>query len=103
MEQFDGRYGGKYALNFHKMGYIEVNNPFDNERELSITYMTTGPSPSVYPKTEIRFFKSRQPPVTIDPTDYYYDYPVHVQSTQVVGLARPGQNKLRVLLLDKGK
>jgi hypothetical protein len=47
----------KYALNF-EMGnekdgnWMEFENTSDKEMELSITYMTTGPAPSMYPEVE---------------------------------------------------
>ena len=85
----------KFALEFTgKRGYINIENPLSGPRELALTFMVTGPAPSIYPKTKISIANSRQKPVIVDPTDKFYDYPVHVQKTLVVGNVNPGMNKV---------
>merc|ERR1712157_499229 len=69
MEKFDDR--GKYALEYYKDGHILIDNPFDGPRELALTFMTTGPAPSIYPMTEISFVSSRQVSIILDPTDRF--------------------------------
>lgn len=101
MEQFDDRYGGKFGLNFPmKDGEITINNPFDSPRELALSYMTTGPAPSIYPKTKLSIEMSNQEPIVVDPTDTFYDYPVHVQFTVVIGEINPGLNKILIEPLE---
>jgi len=100
MVQFDNRFGGKYALEFpFGRGYIDIENPFSGPRELTLSYMTTGPAPSIYPKTKIKI--GGQKSMVVDPTDTYYSYPVHVQCPLVIGTVNPGMNKVFIIPLEK--
>lgn len=101
MVKFDDRYGGKFALEFNiEGGYIIIENPLNGPRELALTFMVTGPAPSIYPKTKISIVKSGQKPIIVDPTDTFYDYPVHVQQTLVVGQVNPGMNEVLFIPLE---
>jgi len=122
MIQFDDRWGGKFSLEFpykgnsnvkevdfdwSNEGYITINNPFDGRRELSITYMTTGPAPSIYPKTILWIEnpeKSKEHSfnemIEVDPTDKFYEYPVHVQFSKVIGVIPQGISKIYIHPLE---
>jgi len=99
MKQFSSK--GKFALEFaHGEGFINIENPFSEPRELALTYMVIGPA-SIYPKTKISIKSSGQESIIIDPTDTTYDFPVHVQHTTVVGKVNPGMNMVLITPLER--
>eukprot|EP00549_Striatella_unipunctata_P026044 CAMPEP_0118710582 /NCGR_PEP_ID=MMETSP0800-20121206/23479_1 /TAXON_ID=210618 ORGANISM="Striatella unipunctata, Strain CCMP2910" /NCGR_SAMPLE_ID=MMETSP0800 /ASSEMBLY_ACC=CAM_ASM_000638 /LENGTH=403 /DNA_ID=CAMNT_0006614815 /DNA_START=319 /DNA_END=1530 /DNA_ORIENTATION=+ len=74
-------------------GTVRVVNPFDEPRDLHLTYMSIGPAPSEYPVTTVEF--PRTPgleQLELDPTCYVkYGKPVHVTKTTPVGVIPPGE------------
>ena len=95
---------GKFALEFNiTQGYINIENPLPGPRELALTFMVTGPAPSIYPKTKILIENSGQKEIIVDPTDTFYDYPVHVQQILVVGIVNPGINTVVFTRLEVTK
>jgi len=96
----------KFALHFPEGGSIKVNNPSSKAQNLVLTYMTTGPTASMYPKTKIQIsshnFSSMQSS-EIDPLAKNYNHPVHVSSSQVVGVAFPGENFVFIRPLERSE
>eukprot|EP00957_Ditylum_brightwellii_P046479 3527139-Ditylum_brightwellii.AAC.1 len=55
MDLFDPR-GMKYAIttsSAYEEGWIMVHNPFDTEQNVVLSFMASGPPPSIYPKVEV--------------------------------------------------
>lgn len=59
----------KFGLNFPNGGSIVVHNPFDAAMSLHLSYMTTGPPPSIYPPTEVTITPIRTPPELLSPSE----------------------------------
>ena len=60
---------GKFGLNFPYGGSVVVHNPFDKPMSLHLTYMTTGPPPSIYPPTEVTVTPISIPPELLSPSE----------------------------------
>jgi len=112
----------KYALRFvggsgssngngRGKGWIRVHNPADGPLALYLGYMTTGPPPSVYPRTEVTIEgigdnsnnggngigAGKQPVVVldVDSTDIFGDRDVHISRVEKVGIVNPGYSLVR--------
>ena len=59
----------KFGLNFPNGGSIVVHNPFDAPMSLHLSYMTTGPPPSIYPPTEVTITPIGTPPELLSPSE----------------------------------
>jgi hypothetical protein len=82
-------------------GWIQVNNPFPELRRLHISYMVSGPPPSIYPRMRVVFVDRPIEPVEIDPTSYVQDgHRVHVVSTTPVAMIPPGVTRLLLQPLE---
>eukprot|EP00549_Striatella_unipunctata_P008920 CAMPEP_0118686544 /NCGR_PEP_ID=MMETSP0800-20121206/7871_1 /TAXON_ID=210618 ORGANISM="Striatella unipunctata, Strain CCMP2910" /NCGR_SAMPLE_ID=MMETSP0800 /ASSEMBLY_ACC=CAM_ASM_000638 /LENGTH=240 /DNA_ID=CAMNT_0006583599 /DNA_START=51 /DNA_END=774 /DNA_ORIENTATION=- len=92
----------KFALEFSSPATIIVTNTFDGVRALQLTYMTTGPAPTIYPVTRVIFPQSENiQPIEIDPTCYEdYGKPVHVTRTTRVAEIPPGETVLHFQPLE---
>lgn len=92
---------GKYALQFPSTGgTLKISNPFEEPRALTACYLTTGPAPSIYPKTEMKINNSQSQSVTIDPVCNDFDFPVHVLSCKKIGMVDPGESILSIAPLE---
>jgi hypothetical protein len=82
-----------FALHFpYRANLIQITNPFNDKRVLSLTYMATGPEEKIYPNTLVQIIKTGSPPVIITPFDSNYVYPVHIQLTKEIGPINVGVN-----------
>jgi len=92
---------GKYALQFPSTGgSLRITNPFKEPRSLMISYMTTGPDTTIYPKTEVKINNSQSQPVIIKPVCNDYEFPVHVSGSENVGMVQPGENIVSINPLE---
>jgi len=86
---------GKYALEFPLMGgNLQITNPFETSMFLTLSYMTTGPMTTIYPKTEMKI--NGEQTVIIDPICNHYDFPVHVSLSKRIGKLQPGENVVTI-------
>jgi len=98
LEQFKP---GKYALQFPSTGgNLFITNPFEQPRSLVLSYMETGPTTTIYPKTQVKINDSNNNPVVIEPVCNTYSFPVHVTSTANVGIVSPGENIVSIMPLE---
>lgn len=88
----------KYVMEFDgdEPGWIEMTNPSDENMYMFAAYMTTGPSPSKYPKTEA--YRKDNGAITnrkiISPLAFVERNPkanVHISALSKLGLVRPHQ------------
>ena len=94
----------KYALEVPsgKKGSITMENPFDQERIVYLTYMTTSASShpnKVYPKTKVTL--NGKPSVILDP---YHDDNTehrHITRTTAIGLVGPGTTVIQLQCLEE--
>jgi len=85
----------KYALEIPPEGAeFIVNNPFPKLRQLMISYMTTGPIYSKYPKAEVIVNDARHSSIILDPLSTEYKYKIHIAKTTNLMQIAPGVNKL---------
>jgi len=94
-------------------GWIRVNNPGDSPLALYLGYMTTGPPPSVYPRTEItieglwdnggRGKRIGGEPVVldVDAVDEFGDRMVHISRVAKIGIINPGKSLVRFQEIEK--
>eukprot|EP00560_Eucampia_antarctica_P001750 CAMPEP_0197837310 /NCGR_PEP_ID=MMETSP1437-20131217/31770_1 /TAXON_ID=49252 ORGANISM="Eucampia antarctica, Strain CCMP1452" /NCGR_SAMPLE_ID=MMETSP1437 /ASSEMBLY_ACC=CAM_ASM_001096 /LENGTH=290 /DNA_ID=CAMNT_0043444259 /DNA_START=84 /DNA_END=959 /DNA_ORIENTATION=- len=72
-------------------GWVKVSNPSDKIMELFIAYMTTGPTPSKYPKVEVTRKYDDKMKFILDPnTIGWKDKQVHVVRLAQIGTINPG-------------
>jgi hypothetical protein len=92
----------KYALEVPtKGGSITVNNPFDQDRMVYLTYMTTtatGQSNKIYPRTKVQINDKNS--VVLDPyhsdSDSDSENNRHITRTSAIGSIPPGRTKIRL-------
>jgi len=108
VKSFDS-YNTKFAIEFFygHGGSVVVNNQFDHDRDLHLTYMTTGPAPTIYPLTKLNF-PTLEPErihlTELDPTyDGRFNKPVHVAKTTKVATIPPGETVLSFDVVEEGK
>ena len=93
----------KSALEFpqDRNARLIVENPSDGPQNILLTYMTTGPSPSKYPRAKVEI--EGNPEVILDPnaTDKFGDKAVHLQRTELVGTIPPGMSDVWITVLEK--
>jgi len=91
----------KYALEFPSTGgSLKVFNQFQEPKSLVLFYMTTGPAPSIYPKTVVKINDSQEKSVIIEPLSYGFDFPVHVSDSTIIGTADLGENVVSIMPLE---
>lgn len=104
----------KFALSIQddRDGYVSVHNPSNQSQALYLTYMTTGPSPSKYPKTEVVIVdkegssldqKFLSEPIILDPNpnNNFGEKSVHVIRMEPVADIKPGESMVRIRPLEK--
>jgi len=92
----------KFALEIpFEGGDLIINNPFPTERHLMITYMTTGPSFTKYPKAEIIVNDAHDKAFLIDPLTTGYRFNVHVSETTSLFMIPPGDNKVSIKPIEQ--
>jgi len=83
----------KYAMSFERKemhpDWIEIRNPSDYVMFIYVAYMTTGPAPSKYPKTEATREDGEGTKVLIDPLSEKYNFEVHVSQMVCLGKVQP--------------
>jgi len=103
LEKFNSK-RNYYALHFPLGGHLmKITNPFNGTRQLSLTYMATGPVQKIYPDTLVQIINSGSSPMVIVPFDTYYSYPVHIQLTKKIGPLKPGENDVIIKTLEKSE
>mmetsp|Transcript_11357 Transcript_11357/g.16471 ORF Transcript_11357/g.16471 Transcript_11357/m.16471 type:complete len:567 (-) Transcript_11357:80-1780(-) len=83
-------------------GWIVVENPFATERNFILSYMVSGPPPSIYPEVVIRIYHAEEEggeeieiaTEHIDPTTLDYNAEVHTVATTKVGRIPPGKSRV---------
>jgi len=91
----------KHALQFPpEGGTITISNPFGEPRLLTACYMTTGPAPTIYPRTEILINGDLSRSLTVDPVCNDFDFPVHVSTCTRIGAVDPGLNVVSISPLE---
>jgi len=98
---------GKFTLSFDDDGvsdnWIKVRNPDDKPLALHLGYMTSGPAPSLYPKTEVIIenvvddigsIGQRTDPIVLDMNseDRFAGRDVHISQIAKVGMINPGDS-----------
>jgi len=87
----------KFALEIpYSGGELIINNPFSSPRQLMITYMTTGPSKTIYPEVELIINEAYHRPISINPLATEYRFNVHVAKTAKLDVIPPGDNKVLI-------
>jgi len=113
IEQYDPR-NEKYALstglsNPFGQGWVIVENPFDTPRHLILSYLATGPPPSMYPGTVITVHVEGDKSniihkMLLDPVTTDYEHKVHIVLTTKIAVIPPGRVMVRWRPLeDTGK
>jgi len=93
-------------------GWIKVRNPDDKPLALHIGYMTSGPPPSLYPKTAVVIegiddnsdkVVSATSPIMLDMNsdDRFMGRDVHISTIVKVGLINPGESYVRFQPLEE--
>ena len=91
----------KYALEIPSQGgEFLINNPFSSDRNLMMSYMTTGPAYTKYPNAEITINGAIGTPVNIHPLATDYRHKVHISKTTHLGTIPPGDNKVYIKPLE---
>lgn len=89
----------KYALEFDRDNvdggnWITIENQSEEEMEIAVGYMTTGPPPSKYPRVEaIRGSDGEKYMLKAEASDSYGDKPVHISRLERVGNVGPKAHK----------
>jgi len=104
---------GKFTLSFvDDDGWIRVRNPDDKPQALHLGYMTSGPAPSLYPKTEVIIediidnISSRgqgTEPIVLDMNseDRFAGRDVHISQIAKVGMINPGDSIVYFRAIEK--
>lgn len=97
MVEFDEK-NGKWALEIPPAdGWITVMNPFDEPMSLFLTYMVTGPPPSIYPETSVYLGEENyynNLGTFLDPSVENPGPKEHIGKTTLVGSIAPGETTL---------
>ena len=102
----------KYTLWFTDgEGWIKVTNRVNVPQSLYLGYMTTGPAPSLYPRTEVTLqtlitsevSSGSEQPVVLDmnSADEFGGRAVHISRLQRVGVIQPGDTVVRFRELEE--
>ena len=91
----------KYALEIPSQGgEFVINNPFSSERNLMMSYMSTGPDHTMYPDAEITINGAFDKQVKIHPLATDYKHKVHISKTTNLGKIPPGDNNVHIKPLE---
>ena len=89
----------KFGLNFPNGGSIVVHNPFNVPMSLHLSYMTTGPPPSIYPPTEVTITPVDTPPELLSPSEGN-QFAQQVKEAQIEQAATTQQTDFSPTIID---